>query len=63
VSKKIMLSYGSVQHSDTYQTENPEPINMKFCTISMVSKEVKIPDTPKIVGIGWLGAVPQRGGL
>jgi hypothetical protein len=37
---------------------NPQPINVKFCTIDM---SARLRDVPKMVGIGLLGAIPQIG--
>jgi hypothetical protein len=54
----MKLSYGNMRFSGTCQTETPQPINMKFCTIDYVGE---ITDVPKMVGIGWLGAAPQIG--
>jgi hypothetical protein len=40
VLNTTMLSYicGNVRYSGACQTETPEPINMKFCTIDFVNK-------------------------
>jgi hypothetical protein len=39
-----MLSYGNMQFAGTSQTETPQPINKKVCTIDNVSKVADVPN-------------------